>query len=100
MVGQPGTCYKFVQHGASSQNAAIECAVMGGHLARLQTSEEQTKFKEVRRKFGKSPDGLMLYEYVYLYAPVCTCMYLCVPVYTCMYLYVPVPVEHRASFLP
>ena len=47
MQGQPGSCYKFIQRGASLQGAAIECAVMGGHLAWLQTSEEQTKFKEV-----------------------------------------------------
>ena len=87
MPGIPGTCYKFVQHGTSSQGAAVECAVMGGHLAWLQTSEEQTKFEEVRRKFGKSPDGLLLREYIYLYVPLCACMYLYVPVCTSIYLY-------------
>ena len=55
MKGNGNSCYKFVQHGSNAKNADVECALMGGHMAWLETAEEQTKFEELRRKFGESP---------------------------------------------
>ena len=55
MKGYGNSCYKFVQHPSNATNADVECAVMGGHLAWLETAAEQNKFEQLRHKFGKSP---------------------------------------------